>query len=361
MAKEITFTPATKEQSRGRVFIFGPSGSGKTYTGLLATFGLAGATTLEECADEKWRDVVAVIDSQRGQAAKYSHLFHFSHYILEPPYHPLHYVNAVKKAEQLGFTHLLVDGITQEWDGEGGVKEIVDKAKGQFGGNSQAAWSVGTPLHNKFFEAIMASGCHIVCTARAKTQWVPGEDSRGRSIFIKVGEAPMQRDTAEYEFDVSLLMDMENAGTISKTHVDPQFPPGMIIEKPGIDNFVGPYLDWLSDGVPTVAPPAPASDTVADAPASDAAPVDVPTPAPEAPMATDDQQNQIIEMIDALQADFGNYSPEMTWWDQFSIRILEWYATADPAKLTQDQAHGLIQKLHTTRSEKVKELAEATT
>jgi hypothetical protein len=341
--KEITFTPATKEQARARALIFGPSGSGKTFTGLLATFGMAGATSIEDCADERFRSIVGVIDSQHGQASKYSHRFAFSHYILDPPYHPQHYINAIKKAEQSGFTHLLIDGITHEWDGEGGVKEIVDKAKGQFGGNSQAAWSIGTPLHNKFFEAIIASDCHIVCTARAKTQWVPGEDSKGRSIFVKVGEAPMQRETAEYEFDVSVLMDMENTGTISKTHVDPQFPPGLAIEKPGIDNFAVPYLAWLNDGVkpkPKEAEPEPEADAPAE-------------------RVTDEQAEAIVQTIDALQLDFGDYAEGVTWAQQLDERMVEWYGTAEVEALSVAQGADLAKKLVDTRKKKQREAAAA--
>lgn len=327
MSGTIEFVPATREQSRGRLLIFSPSGAGKTYTGMLVT---------QELADGKpW----AVIDTEHGSAAKYADEFTFSHYVMGPPYDPRHYINAIAKAEQGEFGALLIDSITHEWDGTGGVKEIVDAAKGQFGGNSQAAWSVGTPLHNKFVEAILAADCHIVCTARAKTDWMPGEDNRGRSIFIKVGLAPMQRDTIEYEFDLSLLMDMENNGTVSKSRVRP-FPLNTVIEKPGGD-FGRMYLKWLREGSPPRERPA-------------AGNVDVTGATAEA------LRDEATTMLDALQKDYGDFSEGVTWAERMQERCVEWFGHGLP-DMSPEELNTLLSRLRATRRQKDEERAAAAT
>lgn len=321
MAGTIRFTPATREQSRGRLLMFGPSGSGKTYTGLLV------ASNLVEPGEP-----FAVIDSEHGSAAKYADEFTFHHYVMRPPYHPEHYINAIKAAEQAGFKSLLIDSITHEWDGEGGVKEIVDASKSQFGGNSQAAWSIGTPLHNKFLEAILAADCHIVATARSKTEWVPGEDARGKKIFIKVGMEPKQRDTIEYEFDLAMLLDMDNNGTVTKSRVRP-FPPQTLVEKPGHD-FAKVYLRWLQEG--TTAKPSPAGDVRATGKEEEAL------------------REEARDTIYEIQNDFGDYDTGKTWADRMAEKCQEWFS-APLEQLDAQQLNTLLTRLRTTRAK----LAEA--
>lgn len=324
MAGTIEFVPATREQSRGRLLIFAPSGGGKTYTGMLVTQALADG--------QPW----AVIDTEHGSAAKYADEFSFDHYVMHPPFHPQHYINAIETGAKK-YAALLVDSITHEWDGTGGVKEIVDAAKGQFGGNSQAAWSVGTPLHNKFIEAILASDCHVVCTARAKTDWMPGEDNRGRSIFIKVGMAPMQRDTIEYEFDLSMLMDMENNGTVSKSRVRP-FPVGTLIEKPGGD-FASIYLRWLREGSPATPRAAEGNVEVAGT-------------------SVEELRDECTEFIATMQADYGDFAENVSWADQMDARCNEWFGRTLP-EMSAEECNVLLGRLRATRRKKEEETAAA--
>ena len=57
------FKKATKEQAKLRLALFGVSGSGKTYTALRIATGLGGK--------------IAVIDTERNSACKYSDRFDF--------------------------------------------------------------------------------------------------------------------------------------------------------------------------------------------------------------------------------------------------------------------------------------------
>ena len=60
------FKRATKSQAKLRAAIFGPSGAGKTFTSLRVATGLAGDAGR-----------IAVIDTERGSASKYSDRFAF--------------------------------------------------------------------------------------------------------------------------------------------------------------------------------------------------------------------------------------------------------------------------------------------
>lgn len=242
MAEQFVFSPASLSQSHGRLAIAGAGGSGKTYTGLIIASVLAG--------DGK----VAVIDSEHGSALKYADEFEFDHLPLGAPYAPARFVAAIRAAEQAGYTALLVDSISHEWQGSGGVQEIVDAASAKMGGNSWAGWSVGTPEHNKFLEGILSVKTHIICTMRAKTEWSV-EERNGKKKPVKIGLAPIQRDGIEYEFDVVLMMDQNNNATVSKSRCR-SIQVSSVIEKPNLE-FATLYRDWLNKGQPTpsAAPP----------------------------------------------------------------------------------------------------------
>ena len=335
--------PATRRQAKGRMLLFGASGSGKTVSALRVAHGMGGR--------------ILVVDTENRSSEKYAGLaieegattFAFDILPLSAPYSPQRYMEALSAAADAGYDVVILDSITHEWDGTGGVKEIVDAAKSRFGGNSQAAWSVGTPLHNKFLEAILAAPFHIIATSRSKTEWVPGEDEKGRQVFKKAGYGPMQRDTIEYEFDVTMLLDAENNARVMKTRANPHFPPNGVTRP--TEETGKRFLDWLTVGVEPVA-----TVTAADAqvmrdhvlPKDDAEGEDT---RPLIDAAT--------ERIQALQADFGDYADGLNWVDQMAIKTAEWWGTEDIEKLTAEQLRTLIARLDASRTKKEKDLAAA--
>ena len=84
-------------------------------------------------------------------------------------------------------------------------------AKAKFKGNSYAAWSEITPLHNKLINAIIQSPCHIIATMRSKTEYAQNKIDNDKTVIEKVGLAPVQRDGVDYEF--TTVFDINNEHT----------------------------------------------------------------------------------------------------------------------------------------------------
>lgn len=229
-----TFTPATKDEAKARIALTGPSGSGKTYT------ALALATTLGKR--------VAVIDTERGSASKYSDLFAFSRLNLQS-FEPNTLVQALAAAAAQGHDVVIVDSLTHFWSGTGGMLEQVDAAgKRGYGGNSFGGWKEARPQERAMIDALVSYPGHVIVTMRSKTDYVIEEDSRGRKVPRKVGLKPEQREGIEYEFDVVGDMDHENTLIVSKSRA-PSIS-GRVIPKPGAD-LAQEIADWLSDGKPS--------------------------------------------------------------------------------------------------------------
>lgn len=243
----IQFRKATKKQSRLRLSIMGSSGAGKTYTSLNIAKHLGGK--------------IAVIDTERGSASKYSDIFEFDVIELEN-FHPDRYIEAIEAAEAAGYDVLIVDSITHEWNSKDGILELHEAAiRKQKTKNSFTAWADVTPLHTRFIEAIVRCRCHIITTMRSKVDYVQEDNERGQKTVRKVGMAPIQREGMDYEHDVVLDLDIDHVAVISKTRCSAL--DGKTYKKPGRE-IAEILVSWLSDGVePAPEPKAPAVDPAA--------------------------------------------------------------------------------------------------
>ena len=231
MMEIVMFKKAERKQAKLRLALSGPSGSGKTTGALLIAKGIGGK--------------IAVIDTERGSASLYADLCDFDVVELGPPYTPENYINIIHEAERAGYTTLVVDSITHEWNGQGGILEIVDAvAKSKFRGNSYAAWNEGTPRHQKFIDAMLASSMHIIATMRSKAVYVETEKGNGKKTIEKQGSAPQQRDGLEYEFTAVLDISVDgNLACASKDRTRLFRDPFVIGEETGRK-----LLDWLNSG-----------------------------------------------------------------------------------------------------------------
>lgn len=124
---------SNRSQARIRMALQGPSGSGKTYSALLLAYGI--------CKD--WNKV-AVIDTENHSADLYSHLGDYNVLTLTAPFTPERYIEALDKCESAGMDVIVIDSISHEWEGDGGILDI----HSQMVGNSFTNWSKLTPRHN---------------------------------------------------------------------------------------------------------------------------------------------------------------------------------------------------------------------
>jgi hypothetical protein len=225
------FQKASKKQSRLRLSLIGPGGSGKTYTALRIAKHLGGRT--------------ALIDTEHGSASKYADEFEFDTLELRD-FNPRTYVEAIHMAEEAGYQLLIIDSLSHAWAGKGGALELVDNAAARSkSGNKWTAWRDVTPLHNDLVEAILQSPCHVICTMRAKTEYIQEKDDQGKTRITKIGMQPVQRDGMEYEFDVVGDLSIDHQLVISKTRCSAL--DGKVIPMPGKE-IADTLRTWLTDG-----------------------------------------------------------------------------------------------------------------
>ena len=101
------FKKAERKRAKLRLALSGPSGSGKTYGALQIAKGLGGK--------------IAVLDTERGSASLYSDTVDFDVVELGPPYEPERFIEVMDAAAKAGYEVLIIDSITHEWKGAGGI------------------------------------------------------------------------------------------------------------------------------------------------------------------------------------------------------------------------------------------------
>jgi len=247
----IEIRKAKRSSARARVLVGGPSGAGKTYSGLLLAKGLGG-----RCV---------VIDTEQGSSDLYDGLHEFDVVDLSPPFAPERYIEAIAACEDAGYDVIVIDSITHEWSGKGGCLELVDDiARARYRGNTWSAYSEITPRHRAFIDAMLRSKCHIIATARSKTETAQVDDG-GRKKVVKLGMKAETRDGVEYEF--TTVLDLIHDGhyataTKDRTGLWTGDPQPVTVE-------TGKRLAaWLAGATAPVEPaPAPAKAPAAASPA----------------------------------------------------------------------------------------------
>jgi hypothetical protein len=230
------FQRATKAKSKLRCAVFGPSGAGKTYSALRIATGLG--------------QPIALIDTERGSASKYSDRFAFDVLELDKDKTIDAYVEAINDAAAARYPVLVIDSLSHGWQEL--LTEIDHIAATQFKGNTWSAWSKGTPKQRKMIDAILGYPGHVIATIRSKTEWTQEKDERtGKTKPVRVGFAPEQGKGIEYEFDLLLEISVEHVASVIKDRTG-KFQD-KFIEKPGED-FGRELAAWLDSGAAPMPP-----------------------------------------------------------------------------------------------------------
>lgn len=199
MNTTFTIQKAVKKKAKLRLGIGGVSGSGKTYSALLLANGLA-----------KWNKIV-VIDTENESANLYSDLGKYSVLPLSEPYTPERYIETITACEQAGFDVIIIDSISHEWEGSGGILEI----HGNMQGNSFTNWAKITPRHRALIDKILHCSTHIIVTFRKKQEYALNQEA-GKLKVEKMGLKNIQREGMDYEMTVHLDLNLKHYVTASK-------------------------------------------------------------------------------------------------------------------------------------------------
>ncbi|WP_441227976.1 AAA family ATPase [Tardiphaga sp. 20_F10_N6_6] len=186
---------AERAGARLVIGIAGVSGSGKTYSALQLAWGLAKGDA----------NKVGLLDTENRRGSLYADILvgkdkkvhPFLIGDLDAPFSPQRYIDAILEFQAAGVEVLVIDSVSHEWNGLGGVLSIVDGYEKPITG-----WKKGKPEHKRFMNMMLQSDMHIIVCIRAsnKTDWKDPKNPR------TLGITPVQHEEFMFEMTASMMM-----------------------------------------------------------------------------------------------------------------------------------------------------------
>lgn len=213
-------TPAVRERTPLLLGLIGPSGTGKTFSALR----LAGGIQRIAGGD------IFVIDTEARRALHYAERFRFRHVAFGAPFSPMDYLAAIEHCLKKGAKTIVVDSMSHEHEGPGGVLEMHDAELARMGGRpsmSMLAWQKPKSERRRLINAILQMECNFVFCFRAKQKLKlnPGKDPTPRGFMPIAGEEFVYELTAKF-----LLM----PGANGYPTTEPEYPDEkMMVKIPG--------------------------------------------------------------------------------------------------------------------------------
>lgn len=207
--------PAIRGKVPLLVGIMGPSGGGKTFSALRLATGIQRVSGGD----------IFVVDTEARRALHYAGVkptldskpFAFRHVPFAPPFGPLHYLAALEHCMRKGAGVVIVDSMSHEHEGPGGVLELHERevqrlSRGDAGKAERVkmlAWSKPKSDRRRMINTVLQMPCHFIFCFRAKEKIkiVRGSDPEPR------GYMPIAGEEFVYEMATNILL-LPNAGGI---------------------------------------------------------------------------------------------------------------------------------------------------
>lgn len=243
MTASFTFRPASRENVGLLIALAGASGSGKTFSALRLARGLAGANK------------IAFIDTEARRALHYADRFDFLHADMRPPFRPARFVEAIRAAEDAGASVVIVDSMSHEYDGEGGIIDWADELAAS-GVKSPGNWKDPKLAHKKLMNALLQMRAHLIFCLRADEK-IEIIRENGKTQVRPLGWMPICEKRFMFEMTASFTLTPDRPGfpQFHLPHKVQEQHRGMFPEGEPIGERAGEALRaWAAGGAPPAAP-----------------------------------------------------------------------------------------------------------
>ncbi|GLQ36706.1 hypothetical protein GCM10007908_03260 [Rhizobium albus] len=210
---------AVREQTFTLTSIAGPSGSGKTYSALLYARGLVGP-----------EGKVGFIDTENKRSRFYADVAGgFDVIDMDPPFTSQRYIEAIRALEAAGYRAIVIDSISHEWEGTGGVLEQAELIEQKTNRAGLHCWQKPKAGHKKLMNELLQTKAHLIFCCRVKEKVVQVKGQNGKTEIVNEGFVVVQEKSFIYEMTVSMMLsEGDHVPTIQKCPGDLEsaFPTG---------------------------------------------------------------------------------------------------------------------------------------
>lgn len=202
MTRTFIDVPAKREAVPLMLGLMGPSGGGKTFSALRLASGMQKVSGGE----------VFMIDTEARRSLHYAKRFRFRHVEFAAPFGPLDYLAAIEHCVKQGAKTVIVDSMSHEHEGPGGVLEQHDAEVERMGGsakNNFPAWQKPKAARRRLINTLLQLPCNFVFCFRAKEKTKPGANRD----LVELGWMPIAGEEFLYEMTLTALL-LPNSGGV---------------------------------------------------------------------------------------------------------------------------------------------------
>ncbi len=185
----LTLKPATRQGAKPLIGLYSESGCGKTYSSLLLARGMAGPNGR-----------IALIDSESGRGSLYADVIPGGYETAEmsAPFSPANYIAAIDMVESSGVNIGIIDSMSHEWEGIGGVLDLAAHNE-EAGKKGLQVWKQPKMEHAKLMLRLLQSRIPWIVCLRAKYK-SRQEKVNGKTEIVKDDyTSPIQADDFIFE------------------------------------------------------------------------------------------------------------------------------------------------------------------
>jgi hypothetical protein len=262
MTRQFETREAVRESVPLLVGLSGPSGSGKTYSALRLATGIQQVTGGD----------IAVIDTEARRALHYADYFKFQHMDFREPFGAVDYLEAMLHCHAQGAKVIVVDSMSHEHEGVGGLLDYQAQEHARLGGKEATkflAWVKPKAARRKLINgALQIPGNFIFCF-RAKATVKPVKRDN-KTEFESQGFMPIAGDEFVYEQTVNILLppasggvpswESEYAGEKTMMKLPTQFADLFAEPRPLDENIGIELAEWARGGEQPAQKAPPADD-----------------------------------------------------------------------------------------------------
>lgn len=225
---------AQRGGSKAVIGIAGISGSGKTYTALQIARGMVSHPS-----------EIGFLDTENKRGSLYADILDGQFRIgdLYAPFSPSRYSGAIKDFQEAGVKVLVIDSVSHEHEGQGGLEDIANAPLAA--GKKMADWKSAKREHKTFMNTLLQCDMHIIVCIRAREKM----DFKNPNLPVSLGIQPVCEKNFMFEMTASLMMEDEGKKQLPlkmPSFLRPAF-------KPDANGYIGAdtgkmIIDWINTG-----------------------------------------------------------------------------------------------------------------
>jgi hypothetical protein len=209
-ARTFEIKAAVRERVPLLIGLMGPPGAGKTYSALLLAEGMkkvAGGDPV-------------VIDTEGGRSKKYADMFQFRRADFAAPFRPTDFLAAVRQAVAADPCAIIIDSMSDEHEGEGGVLDWHDAELDRMAGNDwgkrervgQAAWIKPKADRRAMINGLLQIQVPLIFCFRAREKVKQIKNEHGKVAPTNIGYQPIAPSEIVFAMDVNCVLPPKSDG-----------------------------------------------------------------------------------------------------------------------------------------------------